>query len=93
MTDNVKQLEIMWNFLQFGKQKPNIPALKENCELLRKMMTQKTAGQRGKPDEVDFDDLETVINCIVIEAMCLYLSGDMDKIYEANIDEQQEDRQ
>ena len=37
----------MWGFLQMGWQKSNIPALKEHCEMLRKLMTQKTAGQRA----------------------------------------------
>lgn len=75
----MKQFDMMWQFLQFGGQKSNIPVLKENCEILRKMMMQKTAGQRDNKD-VSFDDLETIINFIVIETMCLYLSGDLDKI-------------
>ena len=80
---DTRQLDLMWQFLQFGYQKSNIPALKENCELLRKMMMQKTAGQRdNKKDDLSFDDLPTIINCIVIEAVCLYLSGDLDTIEE-----------
>ena len=71
------QLDMMWNFLRFGSQHPNISALKENCNLLRKAMIQKTAGQK---DGVDFDDIGTLINCIVIETMCLYLSGELDKL-------------
>lgn len=74
-----KQLDMMWSFLMMGQQKANIPALKENCELLRQAMMQKTGGQQGKGG-VDFNDLETITNCIVIEAMCLYLSGELDKI-------------
>lgn len=75
------QLDLMWQFLMMGKQKPNIPVLKENCDLLRQMMIQKTAGQRAnKPNDVSFDDLGTICNCIVIEAMCLYLSGALDNI-------------
>lgn len=35
-------LELMWNFLRMGYQKPNVAALKENCDLLRQMMIQKT---------------------------------------------------
>lgn len=76
------QLGMMWSFLRFGSQKPNIPALKEHCDLLRKLMIQKTAGQRKDRDGVSFDDLGTIINCIVIEAMCLYLSGELDKLEE-----------
>lgn len=71
----------MWAFLQMGGQKSNIPALKEHCEMLRKLMTQKTAGQReNKPTDIPFTELDTVMNVIVIEAMCLYLSGDLDKL-------------
>lgn len=74
------QLETMWNFLRMGAQKPNVPALKELCTPLRQAMLQKTAGQRAdKPNDVDFDDVPTIVNCIVIEAMCLYLSGWLDE--------------
>ena len=75
------QLDLMWQFLMMGKQRPNIPILKEKCDLLRQMMIQKTAGQRNdKPNDVSFDDLGTICNCIVIETMCLYLSGALDNI-------------
>ena len=44
-------------------------------------MTQKTAGQRkDKQSDKSFDELDTVINVIVIEAMCLYLDGTLDKL-------------
>lgn len=73
--------DTMWAFLQMGWQKSNIPALKEHCEMLRKLMTQKTAGQReDKPTDIPFAELDTILNFIVIEAMCLYLSGDLDKL-------------
>lgn len=73
--------DTMWNFLMIGGQKSNIPALKEHLETLRNAMLQKTAGQRkDKPKDVDFDDIPTLCNCIVIEAMALYLSGDLDKL-------------
>lgn len=73
--------DTMWSFLLMGGQKSDIPALKEHCESLRNAMLQKTAGQRaGKPKDVNFDDVPTLCNCIVIEAMALYLSGDLDKL-------------
>lgn len=73
--------DTMWSFLQMGGQKADIPGLKEHCETLRKMMMQKTAGQRkDKPNDVDFADLDMLCNFIVIEAMCLYLSGDLDRL-------------
>ena len=81
------QLDLMWQFLQMGHQKPNVSALKENCDLLRQLMIQKNAGQRrGNPHYVEFCDLGTIVNCIVIESMCLYLSGVLDKIEEAQDD-------
>lgn len=79
---DIGQLDLMWNFLRMGYQTPNVVALKENCDLLRQMMIQKTAGQRKDDPQgyANFDELPTVINCIVIEAMCLYLSGELDKL-------------
>lgn len=76
------QLELMWSFLKMGNGKPNIAALEENLDALRQMMIQKTAGQEAykKPHEVPSEDLGTIINCIVIEAMQLYLSGGLDKL-------------
>lgn len=71
-------LYAMWNFLHMGGQKVNIPALKENCELLQRAMMQKTAGQRSnKRTDVDFRELDAIINGVVIETMALYLSGDL----------------
>ena len=78
------QLEMMWNFLRMGCQKPNIPALKENLDAIRQMMIQKTSGQEGYStnEAISFDDLQTHINCVVIESMCLYLSGALDRLEE-----------
>lgn len=73
--------DTMWSFLQMGGQKPNISGLKKYCETLQEMMMQKTAGQRKeKPNDVDFAYLDMLCNFIVIEAMCLYLSGDLDRL-------------
>lgn len=77
------QLELMWNFLRFGYQdKPHIPTLKEHLEAIRQAMIQKTGGNRpdDPPYYTDHDDIGTHINCVVIEAMCLYLSGELDKL-------------
>ena len=76
------QLDLMWNFLRAGMVKPNVPALIENCDLLRQAMIQKTAGQRSNDPGayVSFDDIGTIINNIVIETMALRLSGDLDKL-------------
>ena len=76
------QLELMWNFLKIGNQKANISALKELCDQLRQAMIQKSAGQSsdGPRDYIDFADIGTIVNGIVIETMCLYLSGELDKL-------------
>lgn len=78
------QLEMMWSFLRMGYQKPNIQALKENLDAIRQMMIQKTAGQDGYStnEAISFDDFQTHINCVLIESMCLYLSGALDKLEE-----------
>lgn len=78
------QLDVMWSFLRAGMVRPNVPALIENCDLLRQAMIQKTAGQRSDDpaENVSFDDLGTIINSIVIEAMTLRLSGDLEKLIE-----------
>lgn len=74
-------LDAMWGFLQMGGQKANIPVLKECCEELQKMMIQKTAGQRkNKTSDISFGNLDMICNFIVIEAMCLYLSGELDRL-------------
>ena len=78
------QLDLMWNFLKMGNGKPNIAALKENLNALRQLIIQKTGGQEPyrKSHKISFDDLGTIINCIVIETMQLYLSGGLDKLEE-----------
>lgn len=45
-------------------------------------MIQKTGGQEKHKDSQDvcLDDVGTIINCILIETMQLYLSGDLDKL-------------
>ena len=76
------QLDYMWNFLRMGVMKSNIPSLKKHLDQLRQLMIQKTAGQRRDDPKnyIGFEDLGTIKNCIIIEAMCLYLSGDLDKL-------------
>lgn len=77
-------LDAMWAFLQLGGQKADVPALKEYCGMLQRMMIQKTAGQRSdKKSDVPFAQLDTVCNAIVIEAMSLYLSGVLDRLEDA----------
>lgn len=72
-------IDHMWSFLQMGGLKSNYPALKEACLELRQMMMQKTAGQRkDRPQDMSWDNLERVKATIVVEAMALVLSGDLE---------------
>lgn len=71
----------MWSFLEMGVMKPDVNLLKDACLDLRKMMMQKTAGQRkNKPGDISFDDIWRIKNTIVVEAMALVLSGKLDLI-------------
>lgn len=71
----------MWKFLMDGGQKSNIPALKEYVYDLIKMTTQKTAGQRPTAkNDISWEELDMTLMSIVIEATCLVLSGDLDKL-------------
>ena len=82
-------LDTMWAFLQIGGQKSNIPALKKYCEAFRQAMMQKTGGQEKHRNSGDIDlaEIDTIANFIVIEAMALYLSGDLDKLENSVIDD------
>ena len=70
-----------WNFLKSGSVKSNAPALIEFCETLDKMMTRKNsrlpmyeAGQKMT--------IADTMNAIVVETMCLWVSGDLEKLRE-----------
>ena len=86
---NAGQLDLMWQFLQFHGEKPTvkeIEALEENLDSLRVMMIQKNGGQEGRSTKtegaVDFADMETVLNNIIIETMWLYLGGGLKMLKE-----------
>lgn len=73
-------IDTMWSFLQMGGLKANYPALKQACMEMRKMMMQKTAGQRAdRPKDLSWDNLERVKAKIIVEAMALVLSGEYEK--------------
>lgn len=74
--------DTMWNFLKDGKQKANIPALKEYVYDLIQMTTQKDAGQRGKSKNIDWNNLEMTMFSIVCEATALVLSEKLDELEE-----------
>ena len=75
--DNVK--DAMWHFLMTKGQKANIPVLKEYVYKLIAMTTQKTAGQKKG---ISWSELDMVLMSIVIEAIALVQSGELDKIEE-----------
>lgn len=76
---NRDSISIMYGLMEMGKCPSNIPLLKENCELLKRAMCQKTAGQKRG---VDWNELEMIMNTIIIETLILYNNGDLDKIRE-----------
>ncbi len=80
--------DFMWDHVKSGRQKANIPALKEYVYDLIQLTTQKTAGQEPykKASELSFADLDMTLWSIVLEATALVLSGELDKIGESNGD-------
>ena len=77
----------MWRMFRTFGQKSNIPALKQAVYDLIQMATQKTAGQR-KDDKKGYinweESLDMTLWTIVIEAVALVVSGDLDKLEGAN---------
>ena len=72
-------IDTMWSFMQMGEMKSNYSALKSACMEMRKMMTQKTAGQRkDRTQDLSWDNLERVKASIIVEAMALVFSGDLE---------------
>lgn len=74
--------DAMWEFLMYGGQKANIPALEGYVHDLIQMTTQKDAGQRGTKGNISWDDLEMVMFGIVCEATALVLSGELERLIE-----------
>lgn len=87
------QLQAMWDFLKLQRKntciKEDVRILKEHLDIVRQAMVQKTAGQRDTdPDTyVDFVDIGTYINFIVIEALQLRIHGGLDALEEILPDE------
>ena len=71
----------MWDFLKPGNTKSNVPALIEFCETLDGMMARNNAGQPmyEAGQKMSIDD---VMNAVVVETMCLWVSGDLEKLKE-----------
>lgn len=74
--------DTMWRFLMDGGQKANIPSLKEYVYDLIQLTTQKNSGQQRykTKEQISWDDLDMTLWSIVIEATCLVLSGELDRL-------------
>lgn len=81
------QLDMMWSFLQFRKgncTKYDVKTLCGHLDNLRQLLIQKTGGRPkyAKSYEKDINDTGTIVNCIVIETMEIYLGGGFEKLAE-----------
>ena len=77
-------LDAMWAFVcmsGYQLHPADISSLKDHCEQLRHLLTQKTVGQRrDKREDIGFHELDVITNNIVIGAMVLYMSGSLDAL-------------
>lgn len=81
------QLEMMWSFLQLGQIEAtdaDVDNLIQNADIIRQALIQKTAGQRsGDPKGyVDFNDLGTYINMLVLNVLVLRIGGRLERMKE-----------
>lgn len=83
------QLDLMWNFLKFmndGVTVKEVENIERLLDDLRTGMVQKSGGQPNnsgtKKDYINFEDVGTIINCIVVETMHIYLHGGFEKLKE-----------
>lgn len=83
------QLQAMWNFLKLQDRntcvKDDVRILKEHLDIIRQAMVQKTSGRSkdyGEKNYIDFEDVGTYINFVVIDALQLYVCGGLDKLEE-----------
>ena len=83
------QLDLMWSFLQFRRNDvslKDIQNLENLLDDLRTAMLQKSGGQPDnsgtKKDYINFEDIGTIVNCIVVETMHIYLHGGFEKLKE-----------
>ena len=85
---SLKRPQTMWSFLKLQPKntctKEDVTILKEHLDIIRQAMVQKTAGQRDTdPDTyVDFVEIGTYINFVVIEALQLRIYGGLDALEE-----------
>lgn len=84
------QFDFMWNFLKLRKEnsctKEDVRSLKENLDKIRLALVQKTAGQRrgdSESNSVNFGDLGSYVNFVVMDALALYIYGGLDVLENA----------
>lgn len=65
--------DTMWSMFWKGKQKANLPELKDAVKRLIRMTTQKNAGQRKDATCIDWSALDMEFMRIVIEAAAFVL--------------------
>lgn len=72
--------DAMWSMFWLGREHgdrtANTEALKENVARLIRMATQKTSGQRGKADHINWDSLTPTLMNIAVCATALCLNGE-----------------
>lgn len=87
------QLQTMWNFLKLQDRntciKDDVRIFKAHLDIIRQALVQKKSGRRkGDPKNyVDFEDVGTYINFVVVDALQIYLTGGLDKLEEVLPDE------
>lgn len=95
------QLDFMWSFIKLQKKnsctKKDVQNLKRNLDYIREALIQSTGGQKGyaKKDHVNFKDLGTYINFVVLDALQLYIYGGLDlleNVLESNEKETENER-
>ena len=85
ITKKVKKdsVDTMWALMRMRAQKSNVPILSECCARLKRKKKKKTAGQleyAKAGDERYETSLDQLMNFIIIETMCLWLSGGLNKL-------------
>lgn len=75
-------LDETWNMLRMGYQEvPDIGTVKANCIALQNAMIQFSEDKRNKKPEyfIRYGKIESLIQLVVLDAMCLFLSGVLDQ--------------
>lgn len=79
------QLDAMWSMLRLGQMQAtdkDVDRLIEHADKIRQALIQKTAGQRDNDPNgyVDFKDIGTYINLLVLDVLVLRVSGWLERM-------------